>query len=58
MEYFGYEEDALKGIRDINYLTTFSRNIIVRITPQGERIEDEVFVNFTERASADSSAGR
>ena len=46
MEYFGYEEDALKGFSDDNYLTTFSRNIIIRITPQGERIEDEVFVNI------------
>jgi len=46
MEYFGYEDDALKGIRDNNYMTTFSRNMIIRITPQGERIEDEVFVNI------------
>jgi len=47
MEYFGYKEDALKGFRDDNtYLTTFKRKIIVRITPQGERVEDEVFVNI------------
>jgi len=46
MEYFGYEEDTLKGFRDNDYLTTISRNIIVRITLQGERIEDEVFVNI------------
>jgi len=46
MEFFGYKEGALKGFSDNNYLTTFSRNIIVRITPQGERMEDEVFVNI------------
>jgi len=46
MEFYGYEEDAIKGFRDNDYLTTFSRNIIIRITPQGERIEDEVFVNI------------
>lgn len=47
MEYFGYREGALKGFRDDNtYMTTFTRNIIVRITPQGERVEDEVFVNI------------
>ena len=46
MEYFGYEEDALKGLRDDNtYLTTFKRNIIVRITPKGERVEDVTFVH-------------
>jgi len=35
MEYFGYKEDALKGYQDDNNrLTTFSRNIIVRIPPK------------------------
>jgi hypothetical protein len=47
MEYFRYGEESLEGYKsDKTYLTTFYRAMTLRITIQGEKMEDQVFINL------------
>jgi len=46
MEYLQYGEESLEGYKgDGTYLSTFTRNVTLRITLQGEKVEDKVFIN-------------
>lgn len=46
MEYFKYREESLEGYRgDKTYLATFMRSVTLRITLQGEKVQDRVFIN-------------
>jgi hypothetical protein len=46
MDFFHYGEVTLEGyMGDRTYLSTFTRNLTLRITLQGVKIEDKVFIN-------------
>ena len=46
MDYFHYGEETLEGYKgDNTYLVTFTRKVTLRITLQGEKMEDKVYIN-------------